>query len=377
MGKVWCGLLSVLPVPNTPIVNCDPVKSIVMLQGMGNNERGWARLVSTFGRVVLIQQGMIQHVEVWENKKQIFNGPETSVVRTRKFDEGTFSLLTFLRSLARFREQMLDTKADVVIASNYNMGLAAIWLRFRGKTRRVVVMVTDHLPVRGSFIVRLHRRITTALTRFAARHADEVWSVSPRIPASQENPKNFVVPICLDDNQVPAGQREEIGYIGFPSPDHALEILFDVARRHNLRLNIIGQSPYLDSIRAQAPAGTVFHGTLNDPVKINEILARCFCGYAVYRNTGAQSYSYYGIPSKTFYYFASNTPVVTTNTAHFTQNIEKFGVGRVVEPQPEQIEAAVLQLKEHFQQYYDAIQHFRQTWNAAVEQFHQERFSEL
>jgi glycosyltransferase involved in cell wall biosynthesis len=353
------------------------MKQIVMLQGMGNNERGWARVASAFGRVVLIQQGMIQHVEIWENGQCTFRGPETSVVSTRKLDEITFSSFTMLRSIARCRENTRGQKVDAIIAANYSMGLAALLLRAFGKTRRTIVLLTDFLPIRGSLAVRLHRCLTGWLGRFVARHADEVWTVSPRIPMVSENPRNFVAPIVLEDNGTPAGRREEIGYIGFPSPDHALEILFDVARRHGLRLNIIGQSPYLDAIRAQAPAGTVFHGTLNDPVKINEILARCFCGYAVYRNTGAQSYSYYGIPSKTFYYFASNTPVVTTNTAHFTQNIEKFGVGRVVEPQPEQIEAAVLQLKEQFQQYYEAIQRFRQTWNAAVEQFHRERFSDL
>lgn len=353
------------------------MKRIVMMQGMGNNERGWARLVSKFGRVTLIQQGLIQHVEAWENGTKTFNGPETSVVSTRVFDECTLSSLTFLRSLARFREQMLGEKADVVIASNYNMGLAALWLRWRGKARRVVVMLSDHLPARGSLAVRLHRHITTALTRFAARHADEVWSVSPRIPASQTNPKNFVVPICLDDNQVPTGQREEIGYIGFPSPDHALDILFEVARRHNLRLNIIGQSPYLETIKHLAPPATVFHGTLNDPAKINTILARCFCGYAVYRNTGPQSYSYYGIPSKTFYYLASNTPVVTTNTAHFTPRIEEFGVGRVVAPAPEEIEQAILQIKAEFPRFYAAIGNFRTTWNAGAEQFHRERFAKL
>jgi ABC-type sulfate transport system permease component len=55
-----------------------PVKQIVMLQGMGNNERGWARLMSDFGRVVLIQQGMIQHVEIWENRQCVFNGAESN-----------------------------------------------------------------------------------------------------------------------------------------------------------------------------------------------------------------------------------------------------------------------------------------------------------
>ena len=353
------------------------MKQIVMMQGMGNNERGWARLVSKFGRVTLIQLGVIQHVEIWENETKVFNGPETSVMNTRKLDEITFSSLTIFRSIARCLEFSKGEKIDVLIAANYSGGLAALLLRFFGRARKIVLTVSDFLPPRGSLAVRMHRRITAALTRFVARHADEVWTVSPRIPTAAVNPKNFVFPICLDDNQVPVGAREEIGYIGFPSPDHMLEVLFEIAARHNLRLNIVGQSPYLESIKHLAPAMTVFHGILNDPVKINQILERCFCGYAVYRNNGPQSYSYYGIPSKTFYYFASNTPVVTTNTAHFTPRIEEFGVGRVVAPTPVEIERAILQIKTDFQKFYAAIGNFRTAWNNDAEKFHRERFAEL
>jgi glycosyltransferase involved in cell wall biosynthesis len=353
------------------------MKHIVMLQGLGNNERGWARMVSAFGRVVLIQQGMIQHVEIWENQQCVFNGPETSVLRTRKLDEMTFTALTMCRCIARSLEFSKGRKIDVLIATNYSMGLPALLLRAAGKARKVVVFLSDYLPPRGSFAVRIHRRVTTALTRFAARLADEVWTVSPRIATAAANPRNFVVPICIDYTEAPAAPRDEIGYMGFPTPDHALEVLFDICRKHSFRLNIIGDSPYLQSIKHLAPPDTVFHGMINDNVMINQILSRCFCGYAVYRNTGPQSYSYFGIPSKTFYCFASNTPVVTSDTAHFTQNIEKFGVGRVVEPTPEEIEKAVLQLKETFPMFYDSIKRFRETWNAEAEHFHRERMAVL
>jgi glycosyltransferase involved in cell wall biosynthesis len=353
------------------------MKQIVMLQGMGNNERGWARLVSKFGRVTLIQLGMIQHMEVWENEVRVFNGPETSVMSSRKFDEMTLSSLTFVRSIVQCLKLAKGGKIDVLIAANYSCGLAALILRRVGRARKIVVTLSDFLPLRGSLAVRLHRRITAVLTRFVTRHADEVWTVSPRISKALAIPKSFDLPICLDDNRVPVAAREEIGYIGFPSPDHALEILFEIAHRHNLRLNIIGQSSYLESIKHLAPLATVFHGTINDNLKINEILARCFCGYAVYRNTGPQSYSYYGIPSKAFYYFASNTPVVTTNTAHFTPLIGERGLGCVVEPAPEEIERAILKIKAEFPKFYGAIGNFRVTWNEDAEKFHRERFTEL
>jgi len=247
---------------------------IVLLQGVGNNERGWARLLSKFGRVTLIQRGMIEHTEIWEHEACVHNGPETSIVRSRFYDERAFAGLTFLRSLALFREHLGGQPADVIIAANHGMGLAALWLRRRGKAKRVIVFLTDFLPPRGSWAVRMHRWVTTRMNRFACRYADEVWSVSPRIPTMQVNPRHFVVPLCLEEQPVPEQERREIGYIGYPTADHALEILFEVCRKHQIRLNVVGRSPYLDSIKHLAPPEAVFHGMLNDTVKLNQIFAR-------------------------------------------------------------------------------------------------------
>ena len=95
----------------------------------------------------------------------------------------------------------------------------------------------------------------------------------------------------------------------------------------------------------------------------------------MYRNTGPQSYSYYGIPSKTFAYFASHTPVVTTLTAHFTPEIEKHGLGCVVEPQAAEIEAAILRLRDNFPQYREAIGRFLVAWNESALEFHRKRLA--
>ena len=348
-----------------------------MLQGMGNNEQGWARLLSKFGRVVLIQQSFICHTEIWEGGECVYSGPEINVSGKRRWDDRLLGALTMLRSLRASRTFTRGQKIDLIISSGQSMTLPALLLRLLGKTKKVVCVLTDFLPPKGSFTVRLHRRFNTWLTRWVVRHSDEVWAVSPRIPMMQANPRNFVVPLCINENDSPPGAREEIGYIGFPSTDHALDVLFDICRKHSLKLNVIGDSPYLQSIKHLAPPGAIFHGVLNDSVKIKSVLSRCCCGYAVYRNTSPQSYSYFGIPSKTLAFFASNTPVVTTNTAHFTQFISQFGVGHVIEPVPEQIEKAVLDLKARSAEYNEAIQRFRKTWNEGVKQFHQERLAVL
>lgn len=348
-----------------------------MLQGMGINERGWARMASSFGRVVLIQQGFVFHVEIWKDGRRLFNGPETRMSRWRLLDEILLGTLSAVRTFFLTLRHTRGRRIDAIIASNYHNTLAALLLRLAGKSRRVVAFLTDYLPPCGPRRVRLHRRLTSGLMEMAARLADEVWALSPRITTGNRNPNHFVVPICICDSPAPPGPREEVAYIGFPSQDHALDFLFEICRKHGWRLNIIGSSPHLDSIRHLAPPDTVFHGLLNDEETIRGILARCFCGYAIYRDVSPNSYSYYGFPSKTLYNFASETPVVITNAAAFNHRFQTEGVGRVVSPDLSEIEGAMLDILANYPRYAEAIRRFRHEWNAQVLEFHRARFAAL
>ena len=351
-----------------------------MLEAMCWNEKRWAQVMSRFGRVKLVQlEGFkfTEHVETWEDGQCTDSTTPKPSHFFKHFDEALFGLPMSLNALKRCWPTVKNQQTDVIIASANAMALAALFLRAIGKTRKVVCLVGDYFPPHGTLAVRVYRRIFGYMADWLARCSDEVWSISPRIPLASANSRNFIVPIWIDDAGCPRLTREEIGYIGMPSPDHALEILFEICRKHGFRLNIIGDSPYLQAIKSSAPPGTVFHGLISDQTKISGILSRCFCGYAVYRNTSPQNYSYYGFPSKTLSYLANNTPVVTTNTAHFMQDIDQFGIGRVVDPQPEQIEKAILDLKAGALDFYDAINRFRKTWNADVEKFHRERLAVL
>ncbi|HEV2694092.1 MAG TPA: hypothetical protein VG347_14445 [Verrucomicrobiae bacterium] len=349
---------------------------IVLLQGTGLNERGWARYVSRFGHVVLIQRTFVEHVEIWEDGKLIDDGPTVPVKVNRTLAEMTFWIQNVFL-IRRYWKYFTPQKVDVMLTPAYSGVLIALVLRRLGRVRKIVCTIVDYMPPVGSSHVRMHRRITSWLSRWAAKHSDEVWTISPRIPTGDTNPRTYVMQFPVENYHVPPGVRTEIGYIGFPSPDHALELLFEVCKRQKLRLNVIGDSPYLQSIKHLAPPDAVFHGITSDLTKINAVLARCFCGYAIYRNIGPENYSYYGFPSKAINWFANNTPVVTTQTSHFTQQIETLGIGRVVEPKLEQIEQAVLDLKANAPAYYDAINRFRDKWNGEFEAFQSERLSAL
>ncbi len=336
-----------------------------------------AQLASEFGRTVLLQDGPISHREIWEKGERTYNGPEVKNKKPGLLAELTLGLPGILRTVRDYHQLMNNGPSDLVITGAYGQTLAGLWLRATGKTRKVVCIVSDYLPPRGTLTVRIHRRVTGFLVRVAAKLSDEVWAVSPRIPTAKVNPHNYVLPLPIQDNCTPLGDRNEIGYIGFPSPDHAMDVLFEICRKHHFKLNIFGDSPYLQAIKHLAPPDTVFHGITNDTAKIGSVLARCFCGYAVYRDTSAESYSHYGIPSKCLQLFANNVPVVTTNTAYFTQYIATSRSGCVVEAKPDQIEQAVLDIRARFPVYFEAINQFRETWNAGAKKFHHERIGEL
>jgi hypothetical protein len=351
------------------------MKRIAMWMGSATNEGAWAEILSSFGEVFLVRCGKMREDSIWSNGRQIFLSEKKPVARWRRLDDvffGFFSAFSIMRQTLKWTHG--EPIALLIVEGP--RGLLAVWLKRLGKIRALVSLQSDYLPPVGKLHVRLHRRANMALNRFIAYRADEVWRLSPRIPTGEGHSRNYILPIYINDNEVPPAGRREIIYFGVPSEDHALDVLFQVARRHDIPLHIVGESPYLASIKADAPPKTTFYGYI-EPSRLSEIARHCFCAYAVYRSTGPQSYSYYGCPSKYFHCLANNLPLLTTNTAFFSGEIKKNGVGRVVVLDPQQIEQAILEMRRHSQDFYDAINRFRVEWNRGVERFLAERMAVL
>lgn len=352
-------------------------KYIVMLQGIGNNESAWAKIISRQGKVFLIQRGVMEHIEIWEWGKCIFLGPYNKLKKTRIINAILYDPYTILRMIyltLRFSRGI--SNLDLIIATSNYYGMAGLLLKKFGKVRKMVSLLQDYFPIDGSVPVKIYRSFHYCSSRFVAKRADQVWQVSPRIKTGLVNPCNYVIPIHINMNKIISGNRSEIAYFGYPTPDHALKHLFKVCKEHNIVLNIIGDSPYLSEIKKYSPDNTIFHGFLNDG-RITQILQKCFCGYAVYLNVGPDNHSYYGIPSKMFRYFASGVPVVTTDIAHFSAKIPKYGLGELITPTYDEIEKAILKIRNNYTIYYDSILNFRSHWNKNVETFLSENLKTL
>jgi len=102
------------------------MKQIVMLVGIGNNDRGSARLASEFGRTILVQDGPVTHEEIWENGARVFNGPELRGKGWRLLSMLPLDLPGIWRNLQTCRRLTRGEKVDLIIASAYVQAAAAL-----------------------------------------------------------------------------------------------------------------------------------------------------------------------------------------------------------------------------------------------------------
>src|SRR6202012_145437 len=105
------------------------MKQIVLVLGIGLNERGWAKDFSKFGRVTLIQLGLVEHVEIWENENRVFCGPETRVPASHKWDERLMGLIGWFRTMQLILRLTKGKKVDLVVTGFYSSNYAALCLR--------------------------------------------------------------------------------------------------------------------------------------------------------------------------------------------------------------------------------------------------------
>ena len=183
------------------------MKHIVLVLGCGLNERGWAKDFSKFGRVTLIQLGLVEHVEIWEHERRIYCGSETKTPRVWKVDEILFGFVSFLRTMWLVLYYSKGAKIDLVVTGFYSSGLAVLLLRLFRKVHKISFFLTDYLPLHGSWLVRLHRHVTGWLVYQTTRRADKAWALSPRIPTAYASPRHFVVPMHVNTYKLYRPQR--------------------------------------------------------------------------------------------------------------------------------------------------------------------------
>lgn len=252
---------------------------------------------------------------------------------------------------------------DAIFGADCLNALAAILLKWLGKTKKVVFYTIDFSPERfpQPWLNRLYHRIEI----FCVNHADEVWDVSPRVAEGRKKfltleyeSKRRVVPIGIWFDKVKRRPFSEIKKHQLLFLGHLLEkqgaqlvlaampnIIREIPDFHLL---IIGGGPYEEELKKitanlQLSDHVTFTGWVKEREKLDVLVPESACAIAPYDPTKA-GYTYYADPTKIKDYLSAGLPVILTEVAHNARELEKEGCGLVVGYNQEDIAKAVTQM---------------------------------
>lgn len=333
-----------------------------------------ARVLSANAIVDLVQKGQMWHVETWERGACVHASPRIAHrlwwLDDKLLNWGStlfswwFSLMGYT-----FCDDMWARPYDVVIFVGYDAGRVARWLRKRGYARRLIMLLTDYMPLTGAWPVVAFRLVTNLLNERTAARCDEVWTLSGRIPSKRA----YLMPLLI--HQFPKGRRRRaVAYVGYPTDAHGLDLLFRLSAKHGFAVEVVGESAYLRKLRDRSGSLHLvrFHGLVTEPDRIHEIVAGCSAGWGIY-HADAQPWLRNGVNGKLYTYLGNGIPPLTTHCSETSCLVEQAGVGVAVTDDPAEIERGLLSLLDGSPEIHAGIEDWVIRWNRAAERFLMER----
>jgi len=251
--------------------------------------------------------------------------------------------------------------------------LAGLLLQKAGLIDNSVFYRIDYVPSR--FRNRVANRIYHSLNLLCAKSCDWTWNLSKRMIEEQcRTPdllsKQLVVPIGSNYDQIkrkasdPSGTRR-LAYLGSLRQGQGLELLIDEMPSirkavPEAQLVIIGKGPLESKLKQRAAEleldnCTVFLGYVQDHAHVEEILATCGIGVAMYEPF-ADSFIQFTEPGKIKVYMACGLPVITTRVTEIAEEIQERGAGFVIDYSGEQLVSTIANLTSDESLYSSARQ---------------------
>jgi glycosyltransferase involved in cell wall biosynthesis len=236
---------------------------------------------------------------------------------------------------------------DLFIAGDPLLALAGLWLRRRGRVRRLVLYSIDYSPRR--FANPLLNRVYHLIDRLAARRADVVWNVSPAIAAARRErdgritAPQIVVPLGSHFERIPRSSAPpstpRLAFLGHLLEKQGLQLAIEALRSVRQRmpavtLLVLGDGPYRASLQQLAAerglaAAVEFAGFIDDHREVERRLAACTLGLAPYV-PDPESFTRFADPGKIKTYLACGLPVLLTEVPPIARLLEQRGAGRIV-----------------------------------------------
>ncbi len=258
-------------------------------------------------------------------------------------------------------------KYDLFIGLEAINLLAGLFLKKIGRVRTVVYYVSDYSPTR--FGKTLFNSIYLALDRFAVRHADFTWDVSPAMKKGRMNAglsehdmkRVLHVPNALFPTQIkslPISKRipNSLVYMGALYPefgsDLAIEALKEIKKKiPDTTLRIIGGGDGLERLKnlvkkLSLEKSVVFYGFIGSNSEMAKIVRNSYLGLAPYRagDSSSRWYGWYGDAGKIRQYVASGLPVVTTQVPPLGTHIVNLGAGIMAKDTVESFSKEIIRL---------------------------------
>ena len=236
-------------------------------------------------------------------------------------------------------------KADVLVAGDNLLALAASLVKWCSGIKRVVYYMIDYTPVR--YANRLLNRIYCWIDRLAATRATQVWPLTEemiraRFEAGQLDERNVryqVVPYGCTPTEGVAFDRKQVVYMGGIAKQKGAELFVPFALELKKRVPdfsfvIIGDGKDVPALREDVQrAGLQEHVTIHGFVEAMQdvlvLLAKAGVAIAPYYPHDTNSFTFYADPDKIKTYLGCGLPIVLTAVPPIAKTLASAHVGKI------------------------------------------------
>lgn len=232
-------------------------------------------------------------------------------------------VLTFTLRLVLFTlKTPFRKKTGAVVGVSHFNGLLALITRCFGKADKVIYYCLDFYRVDG-----YKQMIENWLDKFVAKHADEVWDISPRIRKARNTVNSKIVPLGYDKSFYRNNHsiEDDLVFVGVVHKQQGFDLLKSVPIQFDI--SVIGDGPYLKELMAHNNRNFKFYGFIKDVDEMLNIVSHCRIGVSLWSDKGN---SYYGDPGKTKLYLVCGIPVICSKHTVFAKVIERENAGIVI-----------------------------------------------
>lgn len=255
----------------------------------------------------------------------------------------------------------LGFRSDIFIGLGNLDAFTGLVLKFFGFGKNIIYFVIDYVPLR--FQNKLLNMLYHAIDNIAADKSNWTWNLSPRMIEGRnkrwkkEFANQLVVPHGVHASRIKRFpyhriNKHEILYMGVLLKKQGVQILLNalplIAEKiPDITFTIIGRGPYEGELRKivkhlKLTNRVCFLGYIESHSEMENRMARASIAIALYdKSVDINDYTYYADPGKIKNYLGAGVPVVMTDVAWISKEVEKAKCGVIVKPDYKSVAKAV------------------------------------